>query len=84
MWSERLEKIHSINEQLCSNVALNILMNLEDAHSTYANSFNLVKREIAKVRKIHCVSNTKAIRSYLNLHLNAIMWAKSTRDITPT
>ena len=38
MWSERLEKIHSINEQLCSNVALNILMNLEDAHSTYANS----------------------------------------------
>lgn len=49
MWSERLEQIHAINEQLYSHVAMNILMNLEDAHSTYANSFNLVKREIAKV-----------------------------------
>ena len=50
MWSERLEKITSVSEQLCSQVALNILMNLEDAHSTYAQSFHLVKREIAKVR----------------------------------
>lgn len=49
MWSERLEKITSVSEQLCSHVALNIMMNLEDAHSTYAQSFHLVKREIAKV-----------------------------------
>ncbi|XP_020627063.1 dynein beta chain, flagellar outer arm-like isoform X2 [Orbicella faveolata] len=48
MWSERLEKITSVSEQLCSHVALNIMMNLEDAHSTYAQSFHLVKREIAK------------------------------------
>ena len=50
MWSERLEKITSVGEQLSSHVALNIMMNLEDAHSTYAQSFHLVKREIAKVR----------------------------------
>ena len=49
MWSERLEKITSVSEQLCSHVAFNIMMNLEDAHSTYAQSFHLVKREIAKV-----------------------------------
>lgn len=49
MWSERLEKISSINEQLSSHVALNIMMNLEDSHSTYAQSFHIVKREIAKV-----------------------------------
>ena len=49
MWSERLEKLTSINEQLCSRVALSMMMNLEDAHSTYAQSFHLVKREIAKV-----------------------------------
>ena len=49
MWSERLEKITSVSQQLCSHVALNIMMNLEDAHSTYAQSFHLVKREIAKV-----------------------------------
>ena len=49
MWSDRLEKITSVSEQLCSHVALNIMMNLEDAHSTYAQSFHLVKREIAKV-----------------------------------
>lgn len=48
MWSERLEKITSVGEQLSSHVALNIMMNLEDAHSTYAQSFHLVKREIAK------------------------------------
>ena len=52
MWSERLEKITSVSEQLCSHVALNIMMNLEDAHSTYAQSFHLVKREIAKVRHL--------------------------------
>ena len=57
MWSERLEKITSVTEQLCSHVALNIMMNLEDAHSTYAQSFYLVKREIAKVRSLkHCQS----------------------------
>lgn len=57
MWSERLEKITSVSEQLCSHVALNIMMNLEDAHSTYAQSFHLVKREIAKVRSLkHCQS----------------------------
>jgi len=56
MWSDRLEKITSVSEQLCSHVALNIMMNLEDAHSTYAQSFHLVKREIAKVStNIHVV-----------------------------
>ena len=55
MWSERLEKITSVSEQLFSHVALNIMMNLEDAHSTYAQSFHLVKREIAKVGYFkHC------------------------------
>lgn len=49
MWSEHLEKINSISEQLCSHVAMNIIMNLEDAHSTYSQSFHLVKKEIAKV-----------------------------------
>eukprot|EP00794_Sanderia_malayensis_P011161 gene11161-12333_t len=47
-WSRHLEKIHSLNEQLCSPVIVNILTNLEEANSTYAQSFHNVKREIAK------------------------------------
>ncbi|EDO43528.1 predicted protein [Nematostella vectensis] len=51
MWSEHLERISMINEQLSSHVAMNIIMNLEDAHSTYAQSFLLVKRDIAKAEQ---------------------------------
>lgn len=49
MWSEHMEKISNISDQLGSHVAMNIIMNLEDAHSTYSQSFHLVKREINKV-----------------------------------
>lgn len=67
MWSERLEKITSVSEQLCSQVALNILMNLEDAHSTYAQSFHLVKREIAKVRTWHMLFSLTVTWKYAEI-----------------
>ena len=53
LWETRLEKLHSINRQLASPVAMDILRNLEDAQSTYAHSFQHVRRDIAKVRQIH-------------------------------
>ena len=50
LWETRLEKLRSINVQLDSPVASDILRNLEEANSTYAHSFLNVRREITKVR----------------------------------
>jgi dynein heavy chain len=49
MWSGHLSRLNFINEQLRSPVAVNIIMNLEDANSTYGQSFHLVKKELIKV-----------------------------------
>ena len=49
MWSGHLEKLNFINEQLRSPVAVNILMNLEEANSSYGQSFHLIKKELTKV-----------------------------------
>ena len=49
MWSGYLSRLNFINEQLRSPVAVNIIMNLEDASSTYGQSFHLVKKELTKV-----------------------------------
>ena len=49
MWSGHLSRLNFINEQLRSPVAVNIIMNLEDANSTYGQSFHLVKKELTKV-----------------------------------
>eukprot|EP00795_Rhopilema_esculentum_P016198 gene16198-7569_t len=51
VWANHFEKIRRINEQLCSPVVVNILMNLEEANSTYAQSFHNVKREISKAER---------------------------------
>ena len=53
MWSSHLDKLNFINEQLRSPVAVNILMNLEEASSTYGQSFHLIKKELAKVQLVY-------------------------------
>lgn len=50
LWNTRVAKLHSINQQLDSPVAQDILRNLEEANSTYATSFENVRKEIAKVK----------------------------------
>ena len=49
LWSKRLDSLHSINAQLDSAVAQDILRNLEEANSTYASSFQIVRKDITKV-----------------------------------
>ena len=49
MWQQRLDRLHSINRQLDSPIAKDILRNLDEAQSTYAQSFHHVRRDIAKV-----------------------------------
>ena len=49
LWETRLDKLHSINVQLDSEVAKDILRNLEEANSTYAHSFQHVRKDIGKV-----------------------------------
>ena len=49
LWRTRLAKLNSINQQLDSPVAQDILRNLEEANSTYAPSFDNVRKEIEKV-----------------------------------
>ncbi|CAH1797693.1 unnamed protein product [Owenia fusiformis] len=51
IWEQRLQKLHSINEQLDSPVAVDILRNLEDANSQYAHSFENVRKEIYKAEQ---------------------------------
>eukprot|EP00057_Strongylocentrotus_purpuratus_P006394 XP_011660868.1 PREDICTED: dynein beta chain, flagellar outer arm [Strongylocentrotus purpuratus] len=48
LWRQRQEKLLSINKQLDSPVASNILLNLDDANSTYSHSFHNVRREIGQ------------------------------------
>ena len=86
MWSERLEKITSVSEQLCSHVALNIMMNLEDAHSTYAQSFHLVKREIAKVSTLLHLSLITYSHTgrWNNLCLQCESYENEARDLNRT
>ena len=43
-WTKRLSRLESVRNQLNSVVVLNILHNLEQAHSTYAQAFIHVHR----------------------------------------
>lgn len=56
IWCSHLRKLSFINEQLRSPVAVNIIMNLEDANSAYGQSFHLVKKELTKVCIMQCVA----------------------------
>ena len=49
LWQGRLDKLHSINLQLDSPIAADILRNLDEASSTYAQSFQHVRKDITKV-----------------------------------
>ena len=49
LWRMRLNKLQSITQQLESPVAVDILRNLEEAESNYANSFQVVRKDISKV-----------------------------------
>ena len=49
-WTSHLEKLHSVNTQLSSAIAVDILNNLQHADSTYAYSFQNVRKDITKVR----------------------------------
>ncbi|ELU01785.1 hypothetical protein CAPTEDRAFT_107782 [Capitella teleta] len=48
LWESRLEKLYSINRQLDSSVAVDILRNLEEANSNYGHSFSNIRKEISK------------------------------------
>ncbi|XP_064650622.1 uncharacterized protein LOC135502065 isoform X3 [Lineus longissimus] len=48
LWQERLEKLQSINAQLDSQIAKDILTNLEQASSQYAQSFLNVRKDISQ------------------------------------
>lgn len=49
MWENHLGRLHSIEEQLNTSVAKDILHNLEQADSQYAHSFRAVRKDINKV-----------------------------------
>lgn len=55
-WSRRLSRLDSVRNQLNSVVVLNILHNLEQAHSTYAQAFIHVHR-LAPYRSIIIISD---------------------------
>ncbi|GFO25147.1 dynein beta chain, flagellar outer arm [Plakobranchus ocellatus] len=48
MWETHLERLRSIDDQLASDVAKDILQNLESANSQYAQSFSGVRKDISK------------------------------------
>ncbi|PVD27606.1 hypothetical protein C0Q70_12770 [Pomacea canaliculata] len=48
MWENHLGRLHSIEEQLNTSVAKDILHNLEQADSQYAHSFRAVRKDINK------------------------------------
>ncbi|GFS27875.1 dynein beta chain, flagellar outer arm [Elysia marginata] len=48
MWETHLDRLRSINDQLASDVAKDILQNLETANSQYAQSFSGVRKDISK------------------------------------
>ncbi|XP_070202269.1 uncharacterized protein [Littorina saxatilis] len=48
MWEKHLARLRSIDEQLDSDVAKDILHNLEQADSQYAHSFQAVRKDISK------------------------------------
>ena len=54
MWERHLSRLRSIDEQLDSDVAKDILHNLEQADSQYAHSFHSVRKDINKVSGVHC------------------------------
>ena len=49
MWERYMSNLQSVNEQLDSDVAQDILHNLDKANSQYAHSFNHVRKDINKV-----------------------------------
>ena len=49
MWETHLNRLRSIDDQLASDVAKDILQNLETANSQYAQSFSGVRKDISKV-----------------------------------
>ncbi|XP_033103095.1 dynein heavy chain 9, axonemal-like [Anneissia japonica] len=48
LWKQRQIKLRSINTQLDSAVASDILLNLDEANSTYSHSFHNVRKEISQ------------------------------------
>ena len=52
LWNNRLELLISVNTQLASPIAVDILKKLEDVDSAYASSFQSVKKEIMKVQDL--------------------------------
>ncbi|KAH9514965.1 hypothetical protein Btru_021540, partial [Bulinus truncatus] len=50
MWKNHLEKLQSVEMQLESEIAKDILQNLETANSQYGHSFNVVKKDIVKAK----------------------------------
>ncbi|KAK6172547.1 hypothetical protein SNE40_016179 [Patella caerulea] len=61
MWEKQLERLQSVNSQLDSDVARDILHNLEQANSQYAHSFNTVRKDIDKA-----VIDTNKILNFLS------------------
>ena len=49
MWKKRQQLLSSVNNQLDSTVASDILLNLDEANSTYSHSFHNVRKEISQV-----------------------------------
>ncbi|XP_071095883.1 uncharacterized protein [Haliotis cracherodii] len=60
MWENHLDRLHSVNTQLDSEMSLDILHNLEQANSQYAHSFSSVRKEINKA-----VAETNKILKFL-------------------
>jgi hypothetical protein len=72
-WSKRLSRLESVRNQLNSVVVLNILHNLEQAHSTYAQAFIHVHRYMYAILTHACLlpgpfSAISVCRTLLNYH----------------
>ena len=47
-WTSRLSRLEAVRSQLTSMVVLNVLHNLDQAHSTYAQAFQHVHHNIGR------------------------------------
>ncbi|XP_064599567.1 LOW QUALITY PROTEIN: uncharacterized protein LOC135466077 [Liolophura sinensis] len=61
MWESQLSRLHSLNQQLDTPIARDILLNLEQANSQYAHSFCQVRKDINKA-----VTETQKILRFLH------------------
>ena len=66
-WDHRLMMLTSLKDQISSAIVRNILRNLEQTQSSYANSFYSLQKDITKVMYIHILCMYGTLQKGRNL-----------------